>query len=113
MREAGASIVTPFEAGLTGSTDEKWLAAIGQKQWLALMRDQNIRRRALERRALVAAGVGAFICTAGEATAVEVRVVVLAVLHKMINIAASESRPFIFTFGLGGRLRQIPRKELL
>lgn len=113
MREAGARVVTPFEAGLTGSTDEEWLAVIGEKRWLALMRDQNIRRRALERRALVAAGVGAFVCTAGEATAVEVRVAVTALLQKMLNVAVSESRPFIFTFGLGGRLRQISRRELL
>ena len=113
MREAGASLVTPFEAGLAGSTDEQWLAAIGEKGWLALMRDQNIRRRALERRALVAAGVGAFVCTAGEATAGEVRAAVVALLPKMVNVAASEPRPFIFTFGLAGKLRQIPRRELV
>lgn len=113
MREAGASVVTPFEAGLSGSTDEKWLAAIGEKHWLALMRDQNIRRRALERRALIAAGVGAFVCTAGEATAVEVRQTVTSLLHKMVNIAVSEPRPFIYTFSLGARLRQISRRELL
>jgi hypothetical protein len=113
MREAGANLVTPFEADLAGSTDEEWLAAIGEKGWLALMRDQNIRRRALERRALVAAGVGAFVCTAGEATAGEVRDAVTGLLQKMVNVAVSEPRPFIFTFGLAGKLRQIPRRELV
>jgi PIN like domain len=113
MREAGANIVTSFETGLAGSTDEKWLAAIGEKSWLALMRDQNIRRRSLERRALVAAGVGAFVCTAAEATAGEVRAAVTALLQKMVNVAVSEPRPFIFTFGLAGRLRQIPHRERL
>jgi PIN like domain len=112
MRQAGASIVTPFDAGLAGSTDEVWLSAIGEKRWLALMRDQNIRRRVLERRALVAAGVGAFVCTAGEATAVEITATVVALLRKIVNVAISEPRPFIFTFGLGGRLRQVPRRAL-
>jgi hypothetical protein len=109
MREAGANVVTPYDGGLAGSTDESWLAVIGHRRWLALLRDQNIRRRPLERRALVAAGVGAFVCTAGEATAEEIAAVVLSLLQKMANVAVSERRPFIFAFGLARRLRQLPR----
>jgi hypothetical protein len=113
MRQAGASIVTPFDAGLAGATDDVWLSAIGRKHWLALMRDQNIRRRPLERQALVAAGVGAFVCIAGEATAVEITGTVVALLPKMMNVAITEPRPFIFTFGLGKKLRRVPRRELV
>ena len=112
MREAGAQVVTPYEGGLAGSTDESWLAHIGSRRWLALMRDQNIKRRALERRALVSAKVGAFGCTTGEATADEVTAVVLKLIQKMVNIGVSEPRPFVYTFGLSGHLRQIPRREL-
>jgi len=111
MREAGANVVTPYDGGLAGSTDESWLAVIGYRRWLALLRDQNIRRRPLERRALVAAGVGAFICTAGEATAEEVTTVVLSLLEKMANVGVSERRPFIFTFGLARKLCQLPRMK--
>ncbi len=113
MREAGAKVVTPYEEGLAGTTDESWLSAIGARHWLALMRDQNIRRRPLERRALVAAKVGAFVCIAGEATAEETSTAVISLLKKMINFASSERRPFICTFGLGASLRQIPRRDLL
>ena len=35
MREAGAQVVTPYEGGLAGSTDESWLALIGSRRWLA------------------------------------------------------------------------------
>jgi hypothetical protein len=107
MREAGAQVVTPYEGGLAGTTDESWLAHIGSRRWLALMRDQNIKRRALERRALVSAQVGAFVCTTAEATGV-----VLKLIKKMANIGVSEPRPFVYTFGLSGHLRQIPRREL-
>jgi hypothetical protein len=112
MRTAGANVVTPYDTGLAGSSDESWLAAIGPRRWLALMRDQNVRRRRLERQALVAAGVGAFVCVAGEATAEEIAAVVIPLLPKMANIAISERRPFLFAFGLSGVLRQIPRQEL-
>jgi hypothetical protein len=30
----------------------------------------------------------------------------------MLNIATSERRPFIYTFGLTGSLRQVPGREL-
>jgi hypothetical protein len=56
---------------------------------------------------LVSAKVGAFVCTTGEATAV-----VLKLIKKMANIGVSEPRPFVYTFGLAGLLRQIPRREL-
>lgn len=113
MREAGSNVVTPFDGGLAGTTDESWLAVIGSRGWLALMRDQNIRRRPLERRALVAAKVGAFVCIAGEATAEGTTGAVISLQKKMVNIAGSERRPFIYTFGLSELLRQIPRRELL
>ena len=112
MRAAGASVTTPYEAELAGSTDENWLVAVGERRWLALMRDQNIRRRALEKQALVSAEVGAFVCTAGEGAAGETTEAIVALLQKMVSIAASERRPFIYTFGLRGSLRQIPRREL-
>jgi hypothetical protein len=73
---------------------------------------QDIRRRFLERRALITAGVGAFVCTAGEATAGEVTAAVTALLRKMVNIGVSEPRPFIFTFALAGTIHQLPRREL-
>lgn len=113
MRGAGASVVTPYDGGLAGSTDESWLALIGSRRWIALMRDQNIRRRALERRALVSSKVGAFVCIAGEATADEVTAVILSLIKKMVNIGHSELRPFVYTFGLAGSLRQIPRRDLV
>lgn len=113
MSEAGANVVTPYEVQLAGATDESWLSTIGARRWLALMRDQNIRRRPLERRALVSAKVGAFVCIAGEATADETATAVISLLKKMVNIASSERRPFICTFGLGASLRQIPRRDLL
>lgn len=107
MRGAGASVVTPHEAELAGASDESWLSAIGARGWLALMRDQNVRRRPLERRALIGSGIGAFICTAGEATAEETASAVLRLLRRMSNVAASERKPFIFAFGLSGGLRSI------
>lgn len=112
MRAAGPNVTTPYEAELAGSNDQLWLTVMGARGWVALMRDQNIRRRVLEKRALIAAKVGAFICIAGEATAEETTATVVSLLQKMANIASSERRPFVYTFGLSGKTRQISRRAL-
>ena len=112
MRAAGAQVVTPFEANLAGASDEAWLTAVGSRGWIALMRDQNIRRRPLERRVLLAAGVGAFVCVAGEATAEETANAVTRLLAKMLHLTSGEPRPFIFTFGLSQRVRAVARRHL-
>jgi hypothetical protein len=43
-----------------GLTDETWLRDVGDRGWVVLMKDDAIRRRPLERHALVAGDVRAF-----------------------------------------------------
>ena len=112
IKSAGAAVVRPPDVGLTAADDPTWAAKIGPRNWLVLMRDKHIRRRRLEREALVAAGLGAFVCTAGEATAAETAKAVLTALRTMVNIGTSEPRPFIYVFGLAGVLRKLPSREL-
>jgi hypothetical protein len=66
------------------------------------MRDQRIRRRPLETQSLRDARVGAFVFTAGEATAQATALVVLSKLQKILNISRSERRPFLCTLGITG-----------
>lgn len=76
-----------------------------------LTRDQQIRRRPLERAALNAAGVAAFAITAGQATAEETARVILPLLGKFASMAISEPKPFLYTFGFAGHLSRIARRE--
>jgi hypothetical protein len=94
--------VVPF-----GAKDHEWLEIIGKKHWLALTRDQRIRYRTLEKQAVKAYAIGMFTFTGGQATSHQTAERVLAVLPKMKAIAASEPRPFIFTFGLSGPLARV------
>jgi tRNA G37 N-methylase TrmD len=59
------------------------------------MRDKRIRYRPLEYLALREAGVGAFVFTGGTVTASETAGVVVRILTKFVNMAASEPRPFL------------------
>jgi hypothetical protein len=90
-----------------GARDEIWLATAGAQGWLVLMRDQRVRHRSLEIRALSAARVGAFVLTAGQATARDTSDVILAKLPKILNIARSERKPFLYTLGITGALSRM------
>jgi hypothetical protein len=71
------------------------------------MRDQRVRHRRLELDSLRSTGVGAFVFTAGQATAQQVTNAVLLRLRKIINIWVSERKPFIYGLTISGELSRI------
>ncbi len=87
--------------------DEEWLSFIGEHGWIALMRDQRVRYRALELQSLSQAAVGAFVFTGGQATAQDTAQIVGHRIHEFANTARSEKKPFIYTFGLSGRCSRV------
>jgi hypothetical protein len=108
----GAQVHHAGEAFPFATPDEEWLAACGGHQWFVLTRDKHIRHRVLEREALQAHGVGAFAFTGGQATGTDTADAVARVLRKMANIAMSEPRPFLYTFGLTTSLQRVPSRLL-
>jgi hypothetical protein len=107
MREAGADVEHAGGAFPFGTPDEVWLTACGERNWIVLTRDQRIRRRVLEREAIRQSGAAVFALTAGEATAAETAQVVVRLIVKFANMAVSEPKPFLYTFGLAGRLSRV------
>jgi hypothetical protein len=108
MREAGATVEHVRGAIEAGLEDVEWLAIVGRERWVALMRDQAVRRRKLEREALKAAEVAAFVYTGGQASAQETADVIVPKLKKMAAIARSERRPFLYGITRNGSLARIP-----
>ena len=71
------------------------------------MRDQRVKHRTLEIQSLRDARVGAFVLTAGQATAQSTAVVILSKLTKIVNISRSERKPFLYTLGISGVLSKV------
>jgi hypothetical protein len=84
-----------------------WLAACGERGWVALSRDRGVRRRHLERVAILESSVALFVFTKGTATAAETADAVERHLHRFASIAESEPRPFIRTFGYGTTIGRV------
>ena len=107
LERAGVRVRRPGVDIAFGTPDATWLATAGDRGWIVLMRDQRVRHRALEMEALTAARVGAFVLTAGQATARETASVISAKLPKLLNIARSDRKPFLYTIGISGSLARV------
>ena len=104
VEHAGGAV--PF-----GASDETWLSKCGDNGWIVLARDKRIRHRRLELDSLTSHGVAAFVFICGQATAAETADIVDSLLQKFVNMAVSEPKPFMYTFGRGKRLSRIALKN--
>jgi hypothetical protein len=107
LESAGIKVRRPGKDIEFGTPDEVWLATAGTQGWVVLMRDQRVRYRALELQSLRDAKVGAFVLTAGQATAQATAAIILPKLPKIIQIARSEHKPFLYTLGITGALSRV------
>jgi hypothetical protein len=107
MQAAGANVRRVGVDIPYGSTDDAWLEIVGQNHWIALMRDQKIRRRRLEIEALKAHEVAAFAFTGGQETADQTAKTICPLLFKFANMSVSEPKPFLYTFGISGSLSKV------
>jgi hypothetical protein len=88
--------------------DEVWLERAGREGWLVLHRDLRIRHRTAERRALIAAGVGAFVVVAGNLRGAELAALLERHLPRVIRLARHHARPFVAAISRNGvRLQRL------
>ena len=90
-----------------GAPDDVWLSHCGMHSYVALTRDQRIRYRPLEKQALIDYGVACLTFKHGQATAIQCAARIITLAPKMVAIAASQPRPFLYTFGLTAGLAKV------
>jgi hypothetical protein len=103
LRARGAAIERRADHFPPGTRDEVWLAQVGERGWVAITRDKNVRFRTIERRALIESRVRAFVFTAGNATREETAAIVAGALEHMKRIIATRPGPFIYHIGRSGK----------
>lgn len=95
LRGTGAIVYVHEDYFPADAKDEVWLAEVGEKNWIVLTKDRKIRYRAIERIALMNAGVGAFILTAGNLDGEEMAQAFVKALPRIHKFLAKHRRPFI------------------
>ena len=72
-----------------------------------LTRDKHIRLREIERRALIAASVAAFVYTGGNASGAEVAEAIISALPRIEATVQKVDPPFIYRITAGGHVEKI------
>lgn len=90
-----------------GTDDATWLSFVGSRGWVVLTRDKRIRYRRLERLALQAARVRAFVFTGGNITIRETGEILAGAFQAMRKICEREAGPFVFHVGRVGKPKRM------
>ena len=105
---AAGALVERLTAHLPkGTDDETWLSLAGSKGWIVITRDKRIRYRRLERLALQAASVRAFVFTGGNVGIVQTGAILAAALAEITKICAEVPGPFVYHIGAAGKPRRM------
>jgi hypothetical protein len=93
-----------------GAEDVEWLPEVGQRRWIVLTKDTQIRYRTPERIALMQAGVRAFVLTAGNLSAREMADIFVQALPAIRRFVANHQPPFIAKVTRSGAVSMIINK---
>ena len=105
LRQQGVEVRVMTEEGFPeAAEDVDWLPIVASRGWAILTKDKRIRRRTIERDAIVASGAGTFILVAGGIGGDAVAEAFARALPAMIRIWQTRSRPFIATVTAQGRV---------
>ena len=101
----------PYYEHFSGLRDVEWLPPVGERHWILLTKDKNIRRRQLEVDAILNTGVRAFVVTATELHREEMATLLLRAMPKIQRICQQRG-PFIFNITASGLVSQISNRTL-
>lgn len=84
--------------------DRVWLAAVSEKGWVVLTKDQRLRYRPLEIAALRSSGARVFILVAGNLRGAEIAGVFVSALPSLCQILQNYEAPFVARITKSGRV---------
>lgn len=104
LRAAGARVEIHDDHFRPDARDTEWLRAVGEHGWVVLTKDQRIRYREIERRALMNAGVAAVVLKADDLQGPEMAQIFVKALPAIQRLVRRTRRPFVATLTRSGIL---------
>lgn len=102
MRAAGLTVEVHDDHFPTNARDEDWLKAVGNRKWVVLSKDDQIRYHPMERDALLNAGVMAFFLPRGDLKGDEMAAIFLRALPRIKRFLKKYKPPIIGKVTRGG-----------
>jgi hypothetical protein len=95
LRDAGWTVELHDDHFAEDTLDETWLLEVGARSWVVLTKDKAIRRKPVERAAVIAARVRMFTLSGGNMMGREMAEVYLANQSKITRFLNKHAPPFI------------------
>ncbi len=95
LKAAGVNVIRHDDVFKQNTPDEEWLTRAGMEGWVVFTKDKMIRKRVIERQALIRAKVRAFVFTGGNISGVETAELIVAALPRIQRILNANEPPFI------------------
>jgi predicted nuclease of predicted toxin-antitoxin system len=105
LRDAGAAVHAHDDHFAQNTPDTEWLIEVGQRGWVVLTKDKNIRSNQLELRALLQANVACIMLGRGDLTAATMGKLFGDNLRKIERVLRRFHLPLVATLSTGGGLR--------
>ncbi|RMF86351.1 MAG: hypothetical protein D6736_15300 [Nitrospinota bacterium] len=97
LRRAGVAVQIHDDHFPPDARDEEGIPIVGHRGGIVLTKDTRIRYRTLERKALLQAGVRAFVLTAGNLQGAEMAQAFITALPAIRRVVQTHAPPFIAT----------------
>jgi hypothetical protein len=104
---AGTTALRIVDVFGAGTLDQSWLPVVGERGWLLITKDRNIRHNKVERDALVRSGVMAFFIGVKNPGADEAAEAVTCNVARMLHFAARKAPPFVVLLKKGS-IEELP-----
>jgi hypothetical protein len=102
LRSAGERAVAHDDHFADDEPDVAWLRQVGENGWVVLTKDAHIRTNALERQALLTAGVAAFMLGRGDVKGPQMAEAFVKALPRMKKVLRRWEVPIIATVSIDG-----------
>ena len=76
--------------------DTTWLTAVAKENWIVLTKDERIRYRPLELKALESSQLRTFIMVCGNVRGIDTAAILLKAMPRVLEIVKSQKGPFIY-----------------
>jgi predicted nuclease of predicted toxin-antitoxin system len=86
--------------------DHIWLADVGRRGWIVITKDERIRFRTEERRALIDHAIGCFLVLRGNATRLQLAQMLLRSWDEIVHVSDAETRPFLYAILADGTVQR-------
>lgn len=90
------------------ATDETWLQFVGEKGWIAIGRDKNIRYRGPEKAALIQANACLIVVRAKNTTGPDIADLIIRHINRIYRFADKHDVPFIAGITRDGKITEYP-----